>query len=153
VAFARCERDRDLVLREVLHDLTQCGHAREVDVGDRDGVDDDVFGVGEFANCSCISRRKMPALAKNSSSPNSTARMWSTRSTPSSSSGSQLVVPVRDPLNHPRTRRSPRLIEDRQSHRDPETLLDTDEDHARAETSAKANSNRLDARILRNWPI
>ena len=33
-------------------------------------------------------------------------------------------------LDHPRTRRSPRLIQDRQSDGDAETLLDADEDHA-----------------------
>jgi len=113
VAFARANGDRDLVLREVLHDLTQCGHAVKSMSAIATASMTTCSVSGNFANCSCISRRKMPRCEEQFL-PKSTARMWSTRSTPSSSSGSQLVS-RRRPTQSSLGRAIATSIEDRQS--------------------------------------
>ena len=79
--------------------------AGEVDVRDRDGVDDRrAWSWGVASARSCSSRRKTPALAKKRSSSKNTTSTWSRARRRARRDGSQLVVPLRRPSSTMRGR-------------------------------------------------
>src|ERR1035437_4182883 len=127
------QRHRDTVSRQGLHHLAENGHAGEINVGDRHRVHDEVLRLRmlrqelvKFASKDPRIREKNVVVKEHAQYVLDRRDVFLAQRLPTRRS----FAPAH--LNHVWTRRSPGLIENRETDRDREALLDADQDDAQS---------------------